>query len=267
MPSVLAQANDSAASDDAAMRQLLQAVEALVITLSPKGEIVDCNGTCEEVGGFSAAELVGRNVANAFAVQEESDLFQRRLSDLAAGDPSSKFETFLFTKRGDRKRIRWSGVQLEVADRPYRMLLLTGIDITREYEANERLARSEENAARLQEKLIRISSKYNLSDETGVERRSERRLNFPRQQRIAPMENNRLPAADKFFMVEFRNVGAQGCAFFLEAPPTTREYVVELGNGANAIHLTAEVRHATLARTADTQRYLVGCKFTGRVNG
>lgn len=250
---------------DLALRKLLHSIEALVVTLTPKGTIVDCNGTCEQISGFTEEELVGRNIARVFAIQKEVGLLQERINQLVAGEPLGRFETYLLTKLGDCRRIRWSGVQIETPDHPLPALMLTGIDLTRELDVSERLSRAEKQANVLKEQLVRIGNKYSLDEEINVDRRAERRLKFNGQQRIAPLNGQELPCDNDFFRVQCDNIGARGMGFFLSDPPRAREYIVELGKGRRAIYLTAEVKHATVNNASHRQGFLVGCKFTGRI--
>jgi PAS domain S-box-containing protein len=262
-------ATDSSTSPfgDDAMRQMLHSIDALVLTLSADGKIRDCNLTCAAVTGFSPAELVGRNIASAFSVAEEVATMRANIDRLLAGDDIDKFETYLLTKSGDRKRVRWSGILLETPGEPKPPLLLTGIDTTREFEAIDRMNKAEATTARLQQKLKRLNERYHDTGDHDIERRTERRLPYPRRQRIAPYQKGELPHEDQFFVVECRNIGARGIAFFLDNPPNSRTYIVELGNGPHVIYLSAEVKHATLSRSAEKDRYLVGCQFGGRITG
>lgn len=250
---------------DAKVRKLLHSIEALVVTLTADGKIDDCNTTCQTISGFRLTELIGRNVTNAFAAAEEIALMQEKIDQMAAGEAVDRFDTFLLTKQGERKRIRWSGVVLDTPDEPKPALLLTGIDVSREFDAVGQLSKSEATTAKLQLKLMRLSEKYHDTGGIDIDRRSERRLSYPRRQRIAPLKDGVLPREDQFFVVECRNIGARGFGFFMDHPPGAREYVAELGNPAHSLYLTVEVKHATLARSADRDRYLVGCQYIGRV--
>ena len=250
---------------DPAVRQLLQSIEALVLVLSRTGDIYDCNGTCERVSGFPGEQLVGRNIAGALAHGKEPEVLLGQITDLAQGTRNGRFESFILTKDGDTRRIRWSGVCIDTPAQPGGMLLLTGIDITRQYDAEKRLAESAEITAQLHKKLVQIEEKYNHGANVPIERRAERRILFPRRQRIAPFVHRNLPTEDEFFRVECRDIGARGLGFYLDAKPAADQYIVELGSRDNAIYLTAAVKHSTLALSEGGERYLIGCHYTGRL--
>src|SRR5687768_3097761 len=93
-----------------------------------------------------------------------------------------------------------------------------------------------------------------------AEHRRSPRQPFPSFQSIAPMRDSRWPTAAEFERVRCFDLSTSGFSFLHNAPFPERKLVVALGAPADAMHLTAEVVH-------ETPLVLVGCRFTGRVNG
>lgn len=246
-------------------RTMLRAVEALVLILNDQGVIEDCNETCEAVGGFPIRELAGRTFVHAFAAQGDEAAVLSCLEQVSAGGALEKAESMLLTKSGERRRIRWSGSRLGDPAEASSRLLLTGIDITREHEAVEELVKTQEVAGRLQSKLSVLSATYDLGDDPDADRRSERRRPFARRLRVAPLDDKTLPGEEAFVTVMSRDISARGLAFYVESPPAAQGFLIELGTGEHEFCLTASVQHVTLDQTSDVRRFLVGCKFTGRV--
>lgn len=243
---------------------LLQSIEAMVFTLSVRGTILDCNGTCVEQTGFSIAQLVNRNLADTVALPGEADALQAKIDQIISGELVDRFETCVQTKHGDQKRIRWSGIGLETVEQTLPAILLTGIDLTNEFVVGNHLTRSRETSAKLKQQLARLNATYDLGD-AAVDRRSERRPDYRQRQRVAPFDGRHLPTNDCFIEVECRNIGARGISFFLDNPPATRDYVIKLSRGPTVINLSAEIRHATLTDLPDSRRFLIGSQFTGRI--
>jgi PAS domain S-box-containing protein len=114
-------------------RNLLSAVvdtvDALVLVLSPAGSILQFNRACEDLSGFSFAEVRGRYFWDLFPVPEEAVRFKGILESLRAGHPMTDYESDLVTREGGRRRISWSSTVLpSLGTAPAHVI--TGIDIT-----------------------------------------------------------------------------------------------------------------------------------------
>jgi len=248
------------------INKLLCSIEEVVIILTSQGEIKQCNQACESIGGYATSELVGRNIVGVFALIHEVDLFQQLLSDIAAGLPVDKFEAHLFSKAGVMKQIRWSGCQLADDHAGGCTILLTGIDISAEREAQAELSTLEQSASTPETNRAPLIPGPKLSGEdSDAERRTECRPDFPQKQRVAIIENGVLPKSEEYQYVEFLNISSHGCAFYLDKLPNSPECIVELGTGSDQIYLTAMVVYAKYTPDTDRSRYLVGCRYTQRV--
>jgi diguanylate cyclase len=114
--------------------------------------------------------------------------------------------------------------------------------------------------------LIRDQSLPVDSDASQAERRHSPRHKFERIQRIAPYRAGRVPAADEFHDVRCRDISAGGFSFWLPSPPDYSALVIALGQDSATKYLIAEVVRTTAVQHGDASVYLVGCRFTGRLN-
>ena len=97
------------------------------------------------------------------------------------------------------------------------------------------------------------------------DRRKQPRRRFSRIQSIAPMVEGRFPSPDSFREIQCRDLTAGGFSFVLPAPPDFTQMVVALGTEENVKYLTAEVAHTTKLQQDGAVAYLVGGRFTGRI--
>jgi hypothetical protein len=101
--------------------------------------------------------------------------------------------------------------------------------------------------------------------ESADERRERTRRGFPRTQMVAPYVEGRTPVSGDFAAVRFRDISEQGFSYVSSKPPEYDAVVVVLGEPPAATYLTAVVCHCTSAGTQAKPRYIVGCRFTGRI--
>jgi hypothetical protein len=77
---------------------------------------------------------------------------------------------------------------------------------------------------------------------------------------LAPYVEGIFPSPDDISAVKGYDISEAGIAFYLPHPPRYQEYVVVLGSVLRPIYVRARV-----VRVAKKQMYLVGCRFTGRL--
>ncbi|HEV3003652.1 MAG TPA: PilZ domain-containing protein [Pirellulales bacterium] len=102
--------------------------------------------------------------------------------------------------------------------------------------------------------------------ENGDERRNERHRGARCIQRIAPCVDGRLPVLAAFREVECQDLSAGGFTCLLPEPPEIETMAVELGAPPVLIYVTARVVHVSESRLGEEIKYLVGCRFTGRLD-
>jgi PAS domain S-box-containing protein len=105
---------------------ILDTVGALVVVFDPTGRIVRFNRACEETTGYTATEALGRRVSELLLAPGEADRFLEVIERGAA----APYESYLLTRDGSRRLIRWSNTVLPAANRRVRYAIATGIDVT-----------------------------------------------------------------------------------------------------------------------------------------
>jgi diguanylate cyclase (GGDEF)-like protein len=100
---------------------------------------------------------------------------------------------------------------------------------------------------------------------TPIDRRNQPRRPFPTNQFVAPYVEGRLPTRETFVQVRCHDISSGGFSFLLSQPPEFETFVVALGMPPNVTYLTGRVMHSTPAPADDNSMFLVGCRFTGRV--
>jgi len=103
-------------------------------------------------------------------------------------------------------------------------------------------------------------------EEWSSDRRNLARHKFPRIQSIAPYVDGRVPTAEEFRDVRCRDLNSGGLSFWLPAPPDFSSLVVALGRDDTVKYLLGEVSHTATVQVGDKTVYLVGCRFTGRLD-
>lgn len=93
-----------------------------------------------------------------------------------------------------------------------------------------------------------------------AEGRAHKRSPYPRLQLVAPWTGGRMPEVAAFRPVRCFDLSASGFSFLSPEQPEGPRLVVALGSDPKLTYLTAEVVHETAVR-------LVGCRFTGRIQG
>jgi PAS domain S-box-containing protein len=122
---------------------VLQACGSLVLVFDTAGRIVLCNRAFEQVMGYSTAELTGKIFFDVLVSPERRGQSRKRLEDGLSVRAPSAFESEWITKSGQPRRISFSNVPLMNQDGAVEYYIVTGIDITDRYHADQDLLKSE----------------------------------------------------------------------------------------------------------------------------
>ena len=109
---------------------ILDTVGALVVVLSPSGEIVRFNRACELLSGYRFEEVRGRRFWELFSTQEESERCRTHLAALQPGQGGEGYEGDWVAGDGSRRRIAWTATSLPGEGPEASYIITTGIDIT-----------------------------------------------------------------------------------------------------------------------------------------
>jgi diguanylate cyclase (GGDEF)-like protein/PAS domain S-box-containing protein len=123
---------------------VLDAATSLIVVADPNGALVRWNRACEQLLGYSAAELGGPWALLDLVPRDERVIAEAALEALAAGESPVRTEFHWRTREGELRLIEWSNTVLTGPDRSVTHVVSTGIDVTetREWEA-ERVAAEE----------------------------------------------------------------------------------------------------------------------------
>lgn len=274
--------------------EVLKTVGAMVLVLDPQGRIVSINRVCEQLTGFSSTDVRSRSISDIFPVPEELGLFQTIFKQLREGVSPVEYESILLTKHSDRRQIAWSYSAMRDRKGSITSVVATGIDVTAQRQAEERAARAEQAAERVQatinELLQRTSQEAEATfaaatrgfpekDEdphgsaagrspitVNAERRRRPRRSYPCRQWIAPMFGERVPSRNDFAEFECNDISSGGFSFWSPGPPQSESVVVALGSPPKLTYLSAQVAHVTRCEHNGQRMYLIGCSYTGRVS-
>ena len=109
---------------------ILDTSAALVVVLDTQGRIVRFNRTCEQITGYSFAEVRGKPFWDLFATPEEMTAIKAVFVQLRAGQFPSQHENYWLTREGGRRLIAWSNTVLLDSTQVVEYVVSTGIDVT-----------------------------------------------------------------------------------------------------------------------------------------
>jgi PAS domain S-box-containing protein len=121
--------------------EIVQTVQALLISLSHCGEILSFNPTAQEVTGYSEAEVKGKYWVDVLISPDKRAECQKRLSrGLKGGQSEMNFLAELQTRSGDKRTIEWHGSIRPDIEQGRVGLVLFGIDVTDKLAADQALS-------------------------------------------------------------------------------------------------------------------------------
>lgn len=109
---------------------VLHTVASLVVVLDPQGRIVRFNRACEQVTGYSFAEVRGKCLWDLCVVPEEAERVKVIIECLRLDNSARDHETSWVARDGSRRLIAWSGTILPAENDSPAYVIATGIDIT-----------------------------------------------------------------------------------------------------------------------------------------
>src|ERR1700721_2005759 len=107
---------------------ILHTVGSLVVVLDPQGRIVRFNRACEQVTGYSFAEVEGKHLWDLGVVRQEAERFRLIVEQLRVENSAKEYETPWVTLDGSRRLIAWSSTILP-GENQSAYIIATGRDI------------------------------------------------------------------------------------------------------------------------------------------
>lgn len=260
---------------------LSQSMDSILVVLAADGNILSTNHACHVVTGFEGDDLTGRSIWSALMLPDEIAVVKRALARVDKEKSVERFETYILTADGLRRRIAWTATRMAGQTLAHgAAVLATGIDITDRCEAVDRAARAEAMAHDARRLCNELQDRIKLGEAqldgagiarrlpAGVEhdRRARSRRSYPYVQRIAPMRGTSMPDETQFSEWMCHDISSRGFSFLAPNQPDYHKIVVAFGSPPALVYLTAEVRHATRREQNGRTQFIVGCRYTGRVS-
>jgi PAS domain S-box-containing protein len=124
-------------SERNAASAILHAVGALVVVLDLQGRIVRFNRACEQLSGYSFAEVEGKFVWQLFGFPAEASEFQQMLQK-TRGQSQQQHESSWMSRDHRQRTIAWSTTALPGSNDGAACIIASGIDITEQRRAEKK---------------------------------------------------------------------------------------------------------------------------------
>jgi PAS domain S-box-containing protein len=108
---------------------ILDTVGALVVVLDPEGRIIRFNRACEQMTGYSFAEVQGQFIWDLFLDPEEGERFRESFRKTRADQRANEYESCWMSRDGRQRTIAWSTTFLAGSGETS-YIIASGIDIT-----------------------------------------------------------------------------------------------------------------------------------------
>jgi PAS domain S-box-containing protein len=109
---------------------ILDTVGALVVVLDLEGRITRFNRACEQMTGYSFAEVQGKFIWDLFLVAEDVKRFKASFQTTRVEQRPQEYESCWVSRDGRQRIIAWSSTILPGADGTASYVIASGIDIT-----------------------------------------------------------------------------------------------------------------------------------------
>ncbi len=128
-------------------QEIVDTVQALLVSIAPCGTIVSFNKKAEETTGYLSNEVIDKYWVDILLAPEERKQNQQQLTSILKRKQSEdidrsvvNFQASLLTKQNDKKIIRWHGsIRQDIEDSKVGLVLF-GIDVTKEIETDKKLS-------------------------------------------------------------------------------------------------------------------------------
>ncbi|MGB8993410.1 MAG: MASE3 domain-containing protein [Desulfobaccales bacterium] len=121
--------------------RLIETAQALVVVLDRQGRIVRFNRACETITGYRYEEVKDRPFWEVVLVPEEVEAVREVFHRLTAREFPFTYENYWVARDGTRRLIAWANTALTGEDGSVEHVIATGIDITDQRAAQDRIQR------------------------------------------------------------------------------------------------------------------------------
>ena len=119
---------------------ILDTVGALVMVLDRTGRIIRFNRACEQLTGYSFAEVRDKCIWELFVAPEEVPRFRSLFVEICESTSRTEYESRWITRTGDKRTIAWSAALLPGANEMPTYVIASGIDLTEQKRAQAKFS-------------------------------------------------------------------------------------------------------------------------------
>ncbi|MDY6893728.1 MAG: PAS domain S-box protein, partial [Chloroflexota bacterium] len=112
---------------------------AIVVVFNKYGEIVRINQACEETLGYSFDDIEGKHIWDLCMNLEDAESYKAIFLEVVSGEFPQENQNYWVRQDGDRRLIMWSHTAIPNSEGLIEFVLSTGIDITKQRQAEERI--------------------------------------------------------------------------------------------------------------------------------
>jgi len=141
---------------------VLDTMSALVLVVDTAGRIVRFNRACEEISGYTFAELAGRSFPQELFLSEERAKAFELLDQARIQTRREPTEMHWLSREGRRRRIAWTTTTLTDGSGETNFIIMTGVDVTDQREATAALHASEARYRQLVESSLGMVCTHDL---------------------------------------------------------------------------------------------------------
>ncbi|MEY2855799.1 MAG: hypothetical protein RLZZ74_108 [Cyanobacteriota bacterium] len=143
---------------------VINTVGALITVLDRQGAIVGFNRTCEQVTGYSLAEVKGQQIWDFLISSQEIKAVKAVFERLLEGQFHSQYENYWIGKDGSQHLISWSNTALLDHQGEIEFIIATGIDVTEQRRVWNKLELQYRQTKLLTETTRRIRMSIDLKE-------------------------------------------------------------------------------------------------------
>lgn len=148
-----------AAHDHELLCALLDVSGLLVVVVDLQGCIALFNRACEQCTGYSAQEVLGRDLFSFLIPDDELAGTREIARALSTDGTPNEYTNHWLTRSGERRAIQWRNTVLRDVDGRPRLLVATGIDLTNQRRTERALSHSDAQVRLLVDALPGLVSK------------------------------------------------------------------------------------------------------------
>lgn len=128
---------------------ILETIGAVVCVMDTKGRIVLFNKASQELTGYEENEVINYCPWDIFILPEEVDGVKSVFKELTLGHFPNQHVNYWLTKTGEKRLISWSNTALGDENNQLSYIIATGIDITEQKLAEDKIAQNHKELEKL----------------------------------------------------------------------------------------------------------------------